>query len=156
MRPRATSRSLIAVVAALGSLIAASAAHARADIHLSIGLPAPHVVVPAPVYVQPAPVYVQPAPVYGRPVPIYAPGPVFVQPAPHHPHLHSGWSHGRGHGHGRRGPWGDADRDGIPNAHDRHPHRHDGRANWQAGRGDRDRDGVPNRHDRAPHNPYRY
>jgi hypothetical protein len=39
----------------------------------------------------------------------------------------------------RRGPYGDFDRDGILNRHDR----------------DRDGDGVRNRHDRLPDNPYR-
>jgi hypothetical protein len=42
---------------------------------------------------------------------------------------------------GRRGnPYGDRDRDGVPNRYDR----------------DRDNDGVPNRADSRPENPYRY
>lgn len=41
----------------------------------------------------------------------------------------------------RNGAWGDRDRDGIPNAYDRHDNR-------QQAWGDKDRDGVPNRYDR--------
>ena len=40
----------------------------------------------------------------------------------------------------RGGAWGDRDRDGIPNAYDRHDNRQQA---W-----DKDRDGVPNRYDR--------
>ena len=49
-----------------------------------------------------------------------------------------------------RGPYGDRDRDGIPNRYDRDrdndgvPNRYDR---------DRDNDGVPNRYDSAPNNP---
>lgn len=39
----------------------------------------------------------------------------------------------------RRGPYGDRDRDGVPNRFDR----------------DRDNDGVPNRFDERPNNPWR-
>jgi len=42
----------------------------------------------------------------------------------------------------RHGAWGDRDRDGVPNAYDRHDNRRAGA--W----GDRDRDGVPNAYDR--------
>jgi hypothetical protein len=41
----------------------------------------------------------------------------------------------------RYGPYGDRDRDGIPNAYDRHDNR-------QQAWGDRDRDGIPDRYDR--------
>lgn len=41
----------------------------------------------------------------------------------------------------RNGAWGDRDRDGIPNAYDRHDNR-------QQAWGDKDHDGVPNRYDR--------
>lgn len=44
-----------------------------------------------------------------------------------------------------RRAWGDRDHDGIPNAYDRYDNRF---------ARDRDRDGVPNRYDRAPNNPY--
>lgn len=56
-----------------------------------------------------------------------------------------------------RGPWGDRDGDGIPNAHDLWDNRH----YWNRGhrhghhRGDGDRDGVPNRYDRFPNHPHR-
>jgi len=42
----------------------------------------------------------------------------------------------------RGGAWGDRDRDGVPNAYDRHDNRRSGA--W----GDRDRDGIPNAYDR--------
>ena len=121
--------------------VGASAAHARSDVAVSIGINAPiGYVQPAPVYVQPQPVYVQPQPVYVQPQPVY------VQPR-------TVYYHG-----GRRGPWGDADRDGVPNAYDRHDdrfrHGH-GHGHGHGGWRDADRDGVPNRYDRAPHNPYR-
>src|SRR5436190_16774533 len=41
----------------------------------------------------------------------------------------------------RSGPWGDRDRDGIPNAYDRYDNR---RQAWR----DRDHDGIPDRYDR--------
>jgi hypothetical protein len=77
------------------------------------------------VYVQPAPVYVQPRQYYVQPAPVY------VQ---------------------RNGAWGDRDRDGIPNIHDRYDNRRHGHGYGH--RRDADRDGVPNRFDRAPNNPY--
>ncbi|HEX2542415.1 MAG TPA: hypothetical protein VHM00_15195 [Caldimonas sp.] len=67
-----------------------------------------------------------PAPVYfGAPAPVYYGAPVHVYERGYH----------RGH---RRGAYGDADRDGIPNRFDRvyNP------------RWDRDGDGIPNRYDR--------
>jgi len=123
-----SAKPLLAAAMAFGALAAASAAHARTDVQFSIGVQAPYG------YVQPAPVYVQPQPVYVQPQPVY------VQPA------YSGYQY-------RRGAWGDYDRDGIPDAYDRHPRHPDGRA-YRSGWGDADRDGVPNRYDRAPHNPY--
>jgi len=107
-----------------------SAAHARSDVYLSIGVQG------APVYYEPAPVYVQPRPVYVQPQPVYvAPQPVY--------RYDDGWRY-RDHGHRRYarryGPYGDLDRDGIPNQDDR----------------DRDGDGVRNRYDHSPDNPYRY
>jgi hypothetical protein len=84
------------------------------------------------VYVQPEPAYVYQAPVY-------------VQPR--------GGYHGYDRSYERRGAWGDADRDGVPNAYDRNPYGQN-RAVHRAGWGDADRDGVPNRYDRAPRNPH--
>ncbi|MGE0329659.1 MAG: PXPV repeat protein [Ramlibacter sp.] len=129
----ATARIVAAAAVVLGCLAAASAAHARSDVHFSIGLNVPGVYVqPAPVYTRPAPVYVQPAPVYVQPAPVY-------------------------YGGGRNGAWGDRDHDGVPNIHDRYDNRrhhgHRGHRGPGAHR-DADRDGVPNRYDRAPGNPY--
>ncbi len=126
----------LAAALAFGGLLAASAAHARTDVHFSIGIhaPAPVYVQPAPVYVQPQPVYVQPGPVYVEPRPVYVeprpvyfqPRPVYVQPQPVYAHprtryvqpapVHYGYDRPRG----RRG-WGDADGDGVPNRYDRAP-----------------------------------
>lgn len=145
MKRLSCTKPLLAAAVAIAGLAAASAAHARTDVVLSIGVNAPiGYVQPAPVYVQPAPVYVQPRPVYVQPQPVY------VQPRT------VGYGYGHGYGHGRRGAWGDADRDGVPNLYDRDSRMHDGRAVHRAGWRDADRDGVPNRHDRSPHNPYRY
>lgn len=130
------AKPLLAAAVAIGALAATSAAHARSDVFLSIGIQAPFgYVQPAPVYLQPQPVYVQPQPVYVQPQPVYYGNHRFYQ---------------------RRGPWGDADGDGVPNIHDRDSRFYEGRSghrdrDWR----DVDRDGVPNRYDRAPHNPYR-
>ena len=48
-----STKSLATVAVALGALAAASAAHARSDVYLSIGVQSPGV------YGPPAPVYVQ-------------------------------------------------------------------------------------------------
>lgn len=128
-----TSRLLTASIALAGLGLAATAAHARTDVYLSIGVPAPVYVQPAPVYVQPRPVYVQPQTYYVQPATTY-----YGHPGYGHP------GHGYGHRHGwqsrRYGPNGDLDRDGIRNHSD-----------W-----DRDGDGVPNRRDRAPDSGWRY
>jgi hypothetical protein len=129
------AKPLVAAAVVVGAFAAASAAHARSDVQVSIGFGVPVYAQPAPVYVHPQPVYVQPRPVYVQPQPVYY-----------------GRGHGHGHGHHRHGAWGDADRDGIPNAHDRH--YNPGYA-YRSGYRDSDRDGVPNRFDRAPGNPYR-
>ena len=132
-----TVRTFAAAALALGAVGVASAAHAGTDVFLSIGVNAPYG------YVQPAPVYVPPQPVYVQPRPVVVP----TQPGR--------WDHDRRWE--RRGPWGDWDRDGVPNRFDRdsryYEHRVVGhrRGPW----GDWDRDGVPNRYDRAPGNPYR-
>ncbi|MGV3571281.1 MAG: PXPV repeat protein [Ramlibacter sp.] len=124
------TKALLAAVVTLGALGAASTAQARTDLHFSIGIPAYGYVQPAPVYVQPQPYYVQPQPVYVHPSSYY----------------------GHGRVNDRRGAWGDADRDGIPNVYD---HRFNGPRHNRGAR-DADRDGVPNRFDNAPRNPYRY
>lgn len=153
--------SLFALAAAVGTFAAAGAAHARSDVQFSIGVHVPGYVQPAPVYVQPRPYYVQPRPRYVQPQPYYVqPQPYYVQPQPYYAQpgrVEYGW-HGKRRGRG--GPWGDWDRDGVPNKYDRDsrwyegPRYHGGGGGW--GERDRDRDGVPNRYDRAPRNPYYY
>ncbi len=135
MNRLSNAKPLLAAAIAIGALAAATAAQARSDVVLSIGINAPYgYVQPAPVYVQPAPVYVQPAPVYDQPQPVY-------YTAPHR-------SYQRG------GAWGDADRDGVPNIRDRDSRFYNGRVAYRPW-GDADGDGVANRYDRAPNNPYR-
>ncbi|HET8744479.1 MAG TPA: hypothetical protein VFM98_02665 [Ramlibacter sp.] len=106
-----SARPLLAATIAVGAFAVGSAAHARTDVFLNIGVPSPYVQ-PAPVYVQPAPVYVQPERVYVQPQPVYVqPRPIYID----------GHRHGR-HDHHRHGVRGDADRDGVPNRFDRAPH----------------------------------
>jgi len=138
--------AVFAAALALG-LAGAPAAHASSDVTISIGLQSPYLE-PAPVYVQPAPVVVAQRRVYVAPRTVYvAPRTVYVAPRPVYYRSYEA-SH-------RRGPWGDADRDGVPNRYDRDSRFHDGGFAHRAGWGDRDRDGTPNRYDRAPYNPYR-
>lgn len=117
MTPLFTARPFLAAALALAALGAATAAHARSDLVFSIGLNAPYgYVQPAPVYVPPQPVYYQPAPVVYEPAPVYyQPAPVYSQPQQVYYRNRHRW-----HDH-RRGPWGDADGDGVPNIHDRAP-----------------------------------
>ena len=106
-----SAKPLLAAAIAIGALGAATAAQARSDVVLSIGLNAPFgYVQPAPVYVQPQAVYYQqPAPVYYESAPVYyQPQPVYYVNRHHRPH----YAHGG---------WGDADRDGVPNRYDRAP-----------------------------------
>lgn len=118
-------KSLATAALALGTLAAATTAHARDDVQFSITLGTPGVYVqPAPVYAHPRPVYVQPRPIYAQPISSYVyPRPVYyTQPAP----VYGGWGHQRQrHHHGRdmnnRGPMRDYDHDGIPNRYDRFP-----------------------------------
>lgn len=122
-------KSFAAAALALGTLAAATSAHAQSDVHFSITLGSPGFYVqpsrvyayPRPVYEQPTPVYAYPQPVYRQPAPVYVyPQPVYEQPTPVY-----GWGHRRHHHHGRdenaQGPWGDYDRDGTPNRYDRFP-----------------------------------
>ena len=146
-----SAKPFVATAIALGAVVAASAAHARSDVFLSIGLNVPvgHVE-RAPVYVQPQPVYSQPQHVYTQPQPVYAqPQPVYVQPRQAY--------YGDRYYAQRGGPNGDSDRDGVANRFDRDSRWFDPRAAYHhGGRRDADHDGVPNRFDRAPGNPYRY
>ena len=121
-------KSLATAALALGTLAAATTAHARDDVQFSITLGTPGVYVqPAPVYAHPRPVYVQPRPIYAQPISSYVyPRPVYyTQPAP----VYGGWGHQRQrHHHGRdmnnRGPMRDYDHDGIPNRYDNQPYHH--------------------------------
>lgn len=146
MKRLISTRSIAAVAIVLGAFAAASAAHARSDLHFSIGVHTPGVYVqPAPVYVHPQPVFVQPRHGYVHPVPRRFDGihssPTWERRGPYGDYDRDGIANRYdrdNHRHGRRfGPYGDLDRDGIRNRHDR----------------DRDGDGVPNRYDRAPTNP---
>ena len=125
-----STKPFVAAAIALGAVVAASAAHARSDVIVSIGLNVPGV------HVQPAPVYTQPQPVYVQPRQAAYGDRYYAQ---------------------RSGPNGDSDRDGVANRFDRDSRWFDPRAAYgHGGRRDADRDGVPNRFDRAPGNPYRH
>ncbi|RZT28996.1 hypothetical protein [Cupriavidus agavae] len=65
------------ILAGTASLAVSTAALARVDVDVNLGVPvAPVVVAPAPVYVAPRPVYVAPPP----PPVVYRPAPVIVAP----------------------------------------------------------------------------
>jgi hypothetical protein len=106
------SRYVAAAVLALAAAGTASMAHARSDVHFSVGAyVAPGVTIgvsnapvyyPQPVYVQPQTYYVQPAPVYYAPPPaVYVrPAPVYYAPAPVY-YSGSYYRHHRHHRHHR-------------------------------------------------------
>lgn len=108
-----SAKSIAAAAVVLGAFGAATAAHARSDVFLSIGVQVPG----AYGHVQTAPVYA--APVYATP------RPVVVQPQ--YGWSQNGWDDRAGWRHHRpqrasfRGPWGDYDRDGVANRFDRFP-----------------------------------
>ncbi|MBA2673087.1 hypothetical protein [Ramlibacter sp.] len=121
-----SAKSLAMATVVLGGVVAATAAQARSDVVLSIGVNAPYgYVQPQPVYVQPRQVYVQPQTVYySEPQTVYYNQPQTVyygQPQA----VYYGQQRYYGQ-HRRHGGW------------------------------DRDGDGVADRYDRAPNNPYRY
>ena len=78
MKRPLSSRFIAAAAFALAALGVASAAQARPDIQVSIGLPG------APVFVQP-PVYVRTEPVFDQPRPFYGPPPAVVYERPRPP-----------------------------------------------------------------------
>jgi hypothetical protein len=136
-----SSKPLIASAIALGAIVAASAAHARTDVTLVVDLNTPHR------YVQPAPVFVQ-----HQQIPMQE-RTIYTQPQT----VQFGHDSDRFDRYGRRGPLGDADRDGIPNRFDRDSRFYDARATWRHAQwSDFDRDGVVNQFDRAPRNPRRH
>jgi len=130
MKTIVSPRWLVGVALAIGAVAASANAHARSDVYFSIGVQVPGL------YVQSVPMYVQPRPRY-VPAPVYyaAPAPVYYQ---RHNNQH-GWHGQRWQRRGPYGSYGDFDRDGIVNRHDR----------------DRDGDGVRNRFDRQPNNSWR-
>ena len=116
MKSLLSAKPLFAAALAFGTLAAASAAHARTDVVLSIGVPAPYG------YVQPQPVYVQPQPVYyggyrtSHRWGVW--GDADRDGVPNVYDRDSRFYDARAH---RNGNWGDADRDGVPNRYDRAP-----------------------------------
>jgi hypothetical protein len=127
-----SAKSLVVAAVALGAVGLASAAHARSDVSLSIGLSGPigyGYVQSAPVYVEPQPYYVQPQAYYAQPQAVFYTG--------------GDWRHD------------DWRREQLRREEMRREEarRHHG---WDHNdRADNDHDGVPNRFDRAPNNPYR-
>ncbi|MBA2961761.1 MULTISPECIES: hypothetical protein [Ramlibacter] len=126
-----SAKSLLAAAIALGSLAAVTGAHAQGPsngfVSVTVGTPVRQVQ-PVAVHVEPTRAYIPSGPVHGQPR--------YVQAPERRDHV--------------RGPWGDTDRDGIPNRYDRHDDR---RVAATGPWGDADRDGVLNRYDRAPYNP---
>ena len=103
-----SAKPFVAAALAFGALGVASAAHARSDVFFSIGIPGAYVQ-SAPVYVQPQPVYVQPQSIY------YGRGfdeRTIVYERDHRRHWRDAHRHG---------PYGDFDRDGVPNRFDNFP-----------------------------------
>ena len=129
MKHLISTKSLAAVVFALGALAAASSVYARSDVYFSIGVQVPGI------YVQPAPMYVQPR--------------LFYAPAPGYYQRHDNGRHFGGQQWQRRGPYGARNRDGIANIHDSgNPRNQLRQARLQGPYGDLDRDGIRNQHDR--------
>ena len=127
MKTIVSPRWLAGVALAIGAVAASATAQARSDVYFSIGVQVPGL------YVQSVPMYVQPRPYY-VPAPVY-----YAAPAPIYYQRHDNRYDRHGRQWQRRGPYGDFDRDGIVNRHDR----------------DRDGDGIRNRSDRQPNNPWR-
>jgi hypothetical protein len=112
-----SAKTLAIAAVALGAAGLASAAHARSDVVVSIGLNSGYG------YVQPAPVYVQPQAVYyghdSRWERNAAYGDWDHDGIPNRFDRHPRRYDGR-NGYSQAG-WGDADRDGVPNRYDRAP-----------------------------------
>lgn len=122
-----STKTLVASAIALGAVVAGSAAHARTEVILVQ-------------HEQARTVYTQP-----RSVQFDHDRDRFDRPDRFDRH------------DGRRGAFGDADRDGIPNKFDRDSRHFDARATFRHAQwGDFDRDGVVNQFDRAPRNPRRH
>ncbi len=141
------SKSIAAAAIALGAFTAASSAHAASDMHFTIGVAAPGI------HVQLAPMHMQHRPVFTPEHGHFSPrfndgrrddGNQWQRRNPYSGHDRNGFAssgdpRNRWHQPRSYGPYGDLDRDGIMNRHDR----------------DRDGDGVRNRFDRLADNPNR-
>jgi hypothetical protein len=118
MKRLSSLKSIATAAVVLGAFGAASAAHASTDVFFSVQAPGvylqsgPAYVRPAPVYVQPNPVFVQPQ--YGQ---VWHRG---YQPEVATVYERDGWRHRR-HYQRAYGPYGDYDRDGVPNRWDHAP-----------------------------------
>jgi hypothetical protein len=111
-------KHFVAAGLAVAGTLGAGLAQARSDVHWSVSIGLPGIVVGGPAYLG-APVYA-PAPLYSAPPVVYEPAPVYV-PAPAYGYGY-GASYARPYRHVRHysGPTrGDADGDGIPNRYDR-------------------------------------
>ena len=119
------SKFLVSATLATTSLCAATAAQARPEVYVSIGLQnGPAWVEQAPAYVRPQPVYRQPAPLYLRPPVIARPREVFERPHWGGHDAHHEWERERAW---RRAEWLRHERyDGLRGGdrdHDDHGHR---------------------------------
>jgi len=146
MKHLISTKSIAAVAIALGAFTAASSAHAASDVHFTIGVSVPGI------HAQLTPVHMQHRPIV-TPVHGYFlglndgrrdDGKQWRHHNPYSGHDRNGFAssvdqRNRWHRQHSFGPYGDLDRDGIMNRHDR----------------DRDGDGVRNRFDRLPDNPNR-
>lgn len=131
MNGTSLSRFVAAALFAGATFGLASAAQARPDVQVSIGLPGLPGLPPLPglpffVQSRPAPVYVQPEPVYVQPRPVYA-EPEVVYQRPWRPSYRYEYEYERErpwrHGDWQRREWQhrhhDGDRYGPPNRHGR-------------------------------------
>ena len=136
MKPFISAKLLATVAIALGAIAVASSAHARGEVHLSVGLQVPGVVV------KPMPVHVHPAPIYTAATTYYRLHNFARRNTVRH------WQH--------RGPYGDYNHNGIANIYEAgrvRSHLHN--ASLHGSYRDLDRDGIRNRFDHRPGNPYR-
>jgi hypothetical protein len=116
-----SAKSIAAAAVLLGAFGAATAAHARSDVALSVGVQVPGAYVQAPVYSQVEPAYWQPR--YGQSWERARRGPYGDRDRDGIANFYdSDNDYGRHNQHAQlRGPWGDFDRDGVPNRFDRFP-----------------------------------
>jgi hypothetical protein len=120
MKRISSLKSIATAAVVLGAFGAASAAHASTDVFFSVQAPGVYMQsAPAYAYVQPNPVFVQPQ--YGQ---VWHRG---YQPEVVSVYERDGWRHHRHYqrdyqrDYQRTGPYGDYDRDGVPNRWDHAP-----------------------------------